>query len=286
MVKNPPFTRIIAAALFNLGSREVSRSFVGTRVAKPDILIVRENVDAFAKATNDRFHAENPEYVPLFYPARLFHPFFLDIMSRRGIGVNLVRVVHGETMFSFHKPLAAGDRVNAETTLDAVEKTPAGEMLVFASALTRGGDIVCERRDGFLVRSGTKSRSSKGPAEHHRAVGTIVTEKGMSRRYAVASLDTNPIHVHGFVARAAGFRGVICHGLCTLALTANELIHEYADSRPERLRSVSARFSGPVYPGDILSLEEVSSSGGKIQFEARSANGRTVLSKGCAEVSP
>lgn len=285
MIKNPPFTRVFSAALLNIRSRHVSREFAGSTSERSGITIIPENVSAFAKATLDPFYDNDHTTIPVLYPARLFHPLYLDLMTRKGIGVNLIRVVHGETRFTFHHALALNDSVDVRVTLSAVESTPAGDMLIFDGVLMRGGVIICERRDGFLVRSGKSSGNKKSAPHESKSVCGISTLKGMSRRYAHASLDTNPIHTHSIIARAAGFRGVICHGLCTLALTGNAVIQKYAGGRPERLRTLSARFSGPVYPGESLTLEELAYADGSISFEIKNRQGKTVLSKGFAEVS-
>ena len=40
--------------------------------------------------------------------------------------------------------------------------------------------------------------------------------RDLLKQYAKSSGDTNPIHVNDAVAEAAGLKGVIAHGLCSL----------------------------------------------------------------------
>lgn len=66
--------------------------------------------------------------------------------------------------------------------------------------------------------------------------------------YADVSGDRNPLHLDDDAAIAAGFPGVIGHGMLTLGFLAAALaawIGERGD-----LASLRAQFRSPVYPGD------------------------------------
>lgn len=78
-------------------------------------------------------------------------------------------------------------------------------------------------------------------------------------RYAGASGDRNPIHWSDRVATAVGLPGVIAHGMYTFALAANA-VTEWADG-PDRVLSLTARFSKPVIVPDDDTGTEVSVSG-------------------------
>lgn len=65
--------------------------------------------------------------------------------------------------------------------------------------------------------------------------------------------DLHPIHIDPEVARANGFERPILHGLCTLGIAARELANA-AGAHPADLRSLTARLSGPVLPGDSISV--------------------------------
>jgi acyl dehydratase len=91
--------------------------------------------------------------------------------------------------------------------------------------------------------------------------------------------DRHPIHIDPQVARANGFERPILHGLCTLGIAAR-LIADAAGAHPCDLRTISARLSAPVMPGDTIAVT-AQGAGGKLQFEA-SANDRAVLKNGHA----
>ncbi len=68
------------------------------------------------------------------------------------------------------------------------------------------------------------------------------------RRYADVAGDPNPVHVSDEAARAAGFPGVVAHGMYTLAL-AGRALEEWAGGRG-RVRDLRAKFTRPVVVPD------------------------------------
>src|SRR3546814_15810490 len=60
--------------------------------------------------------------------------------------------------------------------------------------------------------------------------------------------DMNPLHIDPDAARRAGFDRPILHGLCTYGIACRAVIEGFAGWDPERLASIAARFSAPVFP--------------------------------------
>jgi acyl dehydratase len=67
--------------------------------------------------------------------------------------------------------------------------------------------------------------------------------------------DYNPIHADPEAARKAGFERPILHGLCTLGVATRAILSTFASRTPERLKSLSVRFSRPVFPGETIRTE-------------------------------
>ena len=84
-------------------------------------------------------------------------------------------------------------------------------------------------------------------------------------KYAGASGDFNPIHTVDEAAERAGLKGVIAHGMLTLAtmglLFSPCLKHGY-------VKDFRARFSGMVYVGDVLEI------GGRVTGVEETEEGR------------
>jgi acyl dehydratase len=78
--------------------------------------------------------------------------------------------------------------------------------------------------------------------------------------------DRNPLHVDPARARHAGFPRPILHGMCTFGIACHAIIRAMLDDRVDAVKSLGARFSAPVYPGDEL-LVRCWSEQSAIQFE-------------------
>lgn len=88
----------------------------------------------------------------------------------------------------------------------------------------------------------------------------VVTAEDV-RAYADAGGDRNPLHQDDAVARAAGFPGIVAHGMFTMGHLA-ACLTRWAGG-PERIRRLAAQFRTPVYMGEeivaggrITSLDE------------------------------
>ena len=70
------------------------------------------------------------------------------------------------------------------------------------------------------------------------------------KAYADAGGDQNPLHQDEAFARAAGFPGIIAHGMFTMGHLAAWLSN-WAGG-PERIRRLSAQFRAPVFMGEVI----------------------------------
>jgi acyl dehydratase len=97
--------------------------------------------------------------------------------------------------------------------------------------------------------------------------------------------DLNPLHIDPAVAEVAGFPRPILHGLATKGIATYAVLSEYCDLEPERLTSMSLRFSRPVLPGDTLRFDFWDTIPGTLQFRATvPARDQVVLDRGIAIV--
>jgi acyl dehydratase len=80
--------------------------------------------------------------------------------------------------------------------------------------------------------------------------------------------DPNPLHADPAVARAAGFPRPILHGLATFGIACHGILKCLCDHDPGRLRSLSGRYSAPVFPGETIRTE-LWRDGPIVSFRAR-----------------
>ncbi len=101
--------------------------------------------------------------------------------------------------------------------------------------------------------------------------------------------DRNPLHSDPWFAREmAGFPTPILHGLCAPTASYRALLGELAGGQAARLTAVAARFSAPVFPGEILTTSIWRTGGGRAVYRTAAAgpdgsNARVVLDDGVAE---
>jgi len=81
------------------------------------------------------------------------------------------------------------------------------------------------------------------------SLSRVVTREDV-KAYADAGGDQNPLHQDETVARAAGFPGIVAHGMFTMGHLA-ACVSRWAGG-PARIRRLTAQFRAPVYMGEEI----------------------------------
>ena len=77
------------------------------------------------------------------------------VLGDADVSLDYSRVVHGEQRFSHHRPIRAGDRLVATTTIDAVRSVAGNDLLTTrVDVATEDGERVCTATS-MLVARGT-----------------------------------------------------------------------------------------------------------------------------------
>ena len=284
--------RALAECPVKVPSALIDKTFHGTP------LVVRyEHAESYARAAND----ENPRYfrdktdqveTPPLLAVRYHVDLVRKILSDPAIEVDVMRLVHGEQEMIFHQPLRPRDVIAPKAAIHAVEHKDAGSLLSIRLRLMREGELANETFSTYFVRRpGTgakKKESSVLEIDQPDFEEPMAVRADQSREYAEASLDNNPIHIDDDVAKAAGFKGVILHGLCTLAFASQAVVNRVAGRDPTRLASIKARFSKPVLMGDrlVTRVKVIGSDNEMIQvaFETVNQDNVPVITMGLAKV--
>jgi acyl dehydratase len=87
------------------------------------------------------------------------------------------------------------------------------------------------------------------PGQEIPELAKVVTREDVAA-YAEASGDRNPLHLNDAFARAAGFPGVIAHGMFTMAHLTSCLTRWTGD--PGALRRLRVQFRSPVLLGETI----------------------------------
>jgi acyl dehydratase len=210
--------------------------------------------------------------------------------------VNRVKLVHAEQGIRLFKPIPAQGELAGETRVTnivdkgrekgaliyserrAYEKS-SGDLLFSATATT-----FCRADGGFDGPAGPVKTPVPVPDRAPDFVCDIPTMPQAALIYRLNG-DRNPLHIEPAVGQAAGFPGPILHGLCTFGVAGHALLKSLCGYDPTRLTAIDARFSAPVYPGEVIRTEIWRGEGGKAHFQARiPARDSIVLSNGVAEI--
>lgn len=89
----------------------------------------------------------------------------------------------------------------------------------------------------------------EGSPDHLDEVPTFATQAALYRLLG----DRHAMHIDPEAARAAGQPEPFLHGLCTVAASVLR-IAELTGAHPADVAELEARFAGPVFPGDRLTL--------------------------------
>lgn len=258
--------------------------------------VTAEAISKYARATNEdnpRFISEDPVAPPAFPFVAAMKPM-REVMLDPHLGVDMAMLVHAEQDHRLFAPIRAGDILEVIARLDSVDLAPAGHSFTVAVTLRNGrGQKAAELLSRMLIRktgTGAKVRPEKEERGPVVAEGHSVMDEDQTYRYAEASGDRNPIHLDQQAARSSGFPGIVCHGMCTMAMASKVVLDSTAAGDPARLRRIKVQFARPVFPGQTLttSVWRMGSSvpgTERYGFETVNHRGAAVITNGLAEVS-
>jgi acyl dehydratase len=214
------------------------------------------------------------------------------------------RSVHGEHDVHYHRPLVPGSTLLVRGRLYGVLPKSSGTLLVTLVEMADPdtGDVVHEQYFvNFLRGVTTDEPIGQAPSPHRlpdaaslgepAATTAYGIDTDQTYRYAEASGDHSIYHLDDAAARAAGFDGIIVHGLCTMAFASRAVVAGACGGDPARLRRLAVRFSRPMYPGHTMTTTlwppaAPADSPAKFRFQVADDGGATVITDGLAAVAP
>lgn len=209
--------------------------------------------------------------------------------------------VHGEQSFVIHKPLPV------EGTLVGVSQLASVADKGIENGKNRGAVIVTERKvydkqSGDLLATLSSSsfcRDDGGfggpnppsPPPHAIPQGApqfscdLPTLPQAALIYRLSG-DYNILHSDPQHAQKVGFPRPILHGLCTFGVAGHAMLKTLCGYDATRFKSMQARFSSPVYPGETLRTE-MWKTGNVVSFRCTvpARDNVVVLNNGRAEMA-
>jgi acyl dehydratase len=201
---------------------------------------------------------------------------------------NPAMLVHGEQAISLAREIPVEGELESVTEILGVYDKGSGALVVTEteSTLLEDGKPLFTTRSGVFIRGEGGWGGERGPSSDWSAPErepdhevTYVTRIDQALTYRLSG-DRNPLHSDPKFAALAGFPKPILHGLCTYGFTGRALLHALCDGDPARFRSMSGRFSSPVFPGESLTVRMWRDDGGDTLFQTVGPDGRVVLDAG------
>lgn len=182
-------------------------------------------------------------------------------------GADWQQLLHGEQGIELERPLPVEATVVGRTrVLDVLDKGAQKgahvltERVLYDKAsgdrLARLTSTAILRADGGFggPSSGAPSALRPSPDREPDLVSDMPVLPQAALLYRLLG-DYNPLHADPALARGAGFRRPILHGLCTFGIAGYALVEAACGFRPEKLSGMAARFSSPAYPGETIRTE-------------------------------
>ena len=229
-------------------------------------------------------YEEGLEVLPMMANVVAYPGFWLKDPAT---GVDWKRVLHGEQVFTIHRPLPVGVKLRGKTRIvgvddkgaafgafmfarrDVVEEATDEPVCTLEQTTLLRGDGGCGGRDG---RPRPVHRLPRHDPDLHHDLA-VAPEAALVYRL---SGDRNPLHVDPAVAKAAGFERPILHGMCTMGYAGHAVMAAVCDYDGSRIRTMQVRFTAPAYPGETLRTE-MWIDGGIVSFRTRALERDTVV---------
>ena len=208
----------------------------------------------------------------------LAHPGFWA--KEEGTGIDWVKVLQMGQETIIHKPFPTSGTVEATTRITSVaDKGEKIGALIVSDRVVRDintGEDLCTLVTTILARGdggfgGERKATPKTDVIPSREPDEVCDLPTLRHQALLCRLsgDYNPLHASPVVARNAGFREPILHGLCTLGVASHALMKTCCDYDPDKFKRMRLRFSAPVYPGDTIRTE-IWRDGNEVAFRCKS----------------
>ena len=234
-------------------------------------------IDPLNEETLRFVYEENLKVLPS-QSAMMAHPGFWA--KEEDTGLDWVKVLHAGQEIIMHKPFPHEGTVEAKTRITSVtdKGERIGALIVsdrVVSDVTTGEDI-CTLVTTLLARGdggfgGERKATPKTdiiPKSEPDMVCDLPTQPQQALIYRLTG-DFNPLHVSPIVARNAGFKAPILHGLCTMGVATHALVKSCCNYDTSRFKRMRLRFCAPVYPGETIRTE-IWINGNEIAFRCKS----------------
>ena len=220
-------------------------------------------------------------------------PTFAVIVGGGGIPMrevgsfNPTLMVHGEQGIELLSEIPAEGEIESVGECTAIYDKGNAAVLEFTSESKNvvTGEVLLRTRTSLFCRGEGGWGGDRGPSEKIQFPSrrpdqqvSYTTREDQALTYRLSG-DRNPLHSDPSFAAMGGFEKPILHGLCTYGFTGRGLLNAICAGDAGRFKSMNARFSKPVFPGDTLTVS-IWVDGSEALFKTTNQNGDVVIDQG------
>jgi acyl dehydratase len=220
-------------------------------------------------------------------------PTFAVIVGGGGIPMrevgsfNPTLMVHGEQGIELLGEIPSEGEIESVGECTAIYDKGSAAVLEFTSESKNvaTGEVLLRTRTSLFCRGEGGWGGDRGPSEKIQFPSrpsdqqvSYTTREDQALTYRLSG-DRNPLHSDPSFAAMGGFEKPILHGLCTYGFTGRGLLNEICGGDAGRFKSMNARFSKPVFPGDTLTVS-IWVDGSEALFKTTNQNGDVVIDQG------
>jgi len=218
-----------------------------------------------------------------------------QIVTVPGLKFNFMNLLHGEQYLEIKRPLASQATITNNAHISQIYDKGSGALVIvdIHSMDEHGAEIAFNQASIFLRGIGNFG-GDRGPSGQinqppNRLPDAAIEAKTAGNQallYRLSSGDNNPLHTDPGFAAMVGFERPILHGLCTFGFAGRAVLKQFADNDPLQFKSIKARFSRHVYPGESIVTEMWQESEKRIIFQSKvKERDEVVLSSGAFELN-
>lgn len=215
---------------------------------------------------------QDPRELPYVFEQRGPHtlPTFASMLFPESIlmesGCDVRQVLHRTQSLELYRPLPpAGNLLANQRVVGVIDRgARQGAEIEIESVLRRSSDdtVICTLASRLIARADggfggpppvVRDRH-KLPDREPDLVCDLPTRPDQALLFRLSG-DLNPLHVDPLVAREAGFDAPLLHGRCTYGVACHAVLKTVCDYDFTLISGFDARFSAPVFPGDIVTTE-------------------------------